>query len=132
MGQFHQFKNPRWLYYKIKTPGGLFATESNPRGWLCILAKKKKNELCKSLLHGISFLIGFLLNIIGLLMGFWCMHFITETREPTQSQLVMFGIKPRHRCKPIPKATLQGRSQLEIDFRATLYLKAKSNFYLSI
>ena len=31
-GQFYQFKNPRWLYCKIKTPGGLFATEPNPRG----------------------------------------------------------------------------------------------------
>ena len=30
-GQFHQFKNPRWLFCKIKTPGGLFATEPNPR-----------------------------------------------------------------------------------------------------
>ena len=30
--QFHQFKNLRWLYCKIKTPGGLFATEPNPKG----------------------------------------------------------------------------------------------------
>jgi hypothetical protein len=30
-GQFHQLRNPRWLYCKIKTPWGLFATEPNPR-----------------------------------------------------------------------------------------------------
>ena len=31
-GQFHQFKNLRWLYYKIKIPEGLFATEPNLGG----------------------------------------------------------------------------------------------------
>ena len=37
-GQFHQFKNSRWLYCKIKTPWGLFTTDPNLRGWLCNLA----------------------------------------------------------------------------------------------
>jgi hypothetical protein len=32
-GQFYQLKNPSWLYCKIKTPGGLFAIEPNPRGY---------------------------------------------------------------------------------------------------
>ena len=30
--QFHQFKNLRWLYCKIKTSWDLFATEPNPQG----------------------------------------------------------------------------------------------------
>ena len=31
-GQFHQFKNLMWLYYKIETLGGQFANNPNPRG----------------------------------------------------------------------------------------------------
>ena len=44
-GQFHKFKNPKWLYCKIKTSGGLFATNQNPKGWLCNLSYYLNNFL---------------------------------------------------------------------------------------
>jgi hypothetical protein len=31
-GQFHQLKNPRWLFCKIETQGGQFANDPNPGG----------------------------------------------------------------------------------------------------
>ena len=31
-GQFHQLKNPMWLFCKIKTQGGQFANDPNPGG----------------------------------------------------------------------------------------------------
>ena len=37
-GQFHQFKNLKWLYSKIETLGDQFTNDPNPKGRLYNLA----------------------------------------------------------------------------------------------